>query len=59
MQYSTKMKKKLCDVFLILGIVWLIVGYLIYQNLPLLSFGFIFILIGLICQFSTKKSNDN
>ena len=41
-------KQKVYDVFLVLGAVWFIVGFLIYQNSAVWPLGFIFLIIGLI-----------
>lgn len=43
------------DVFLILGLVWLIVGYLIFENSSLLALGFIFLIAWGIGRFAIKK----
>ena len=47
-------KQKIYDVFLVLGAVWFIVGFLIYQNSAVWPLGFIFLIIGLIGKFVTK-----
>ena len=39
-------KQKIYDVFLVLGAVWFIVGFLIYQNSAVWPLGFIFLIIG-------------
>jgi len=48
-------KQKVYDVFLVLGAVWVIVGFLIYQNPSVWPLGFIFLIIGLIGKFGHKK----
>ena len=49
-------KQKVYDVFLVLGAVWFIVGFLIYQNPEVWPLGFIFLIIGLIGKFCHKIS---
>ena len=40
--------QKINDVFLVLGAVWVIVGFIIYPNPAVWPLGFIFLIIGLI-----------
>jgi len=47
--------QKVNDVFLVLGAVWVIVGFIIYQNSAFWPLGFIFLIIGLIGKFGPKK----
>jgi uncharacterized membrane protein len=47
--------QKLNDVFLVLGLVWVIVGFIIYQNSSVWPLGFIFLIIGLIGKFGRKE----
>jgi len=44
-------------VFLTLGIIWLIVGLIIYDDAGVWPLGFIFLVIGLIGLFSKKWGN--
>jgi len=48
-------KQKYYDIFLVLGAVWVIVGLLIYRNPAVWPLGFIFIIVGLIGKFGSKK----
>lgn len=52
------MKKKYFDVFLVLGLVWIIVGFVIYKNTALLPLGALFLIIGLIRIFGKQKNED-
>ncbi len=47
--------QKLNDIFLVLGAVWFIVGFIIYKNSAIWPFGSIFLIIGLIGKFGQKK----
>ena len=47
--------QKVNDIFLVLGAVWVIVGYIMYQNSAFWPLGFIFLIIGLIGKFGPKK----
>ena len=49
--------QKVNDVFLVLGAVWVIVGFIMYQNSAFWPLGFIFLLIGLIGKFGRKKKD--
>ena len=49
--------QKVNDVFLVLGAVWVIVGYIMYQNSAFWPLGFIFLIIGLIGKFGRKKKD--
>ena len=49
--------QKVNDIFLVLGAVWVIVGYIIYQNSAFWPLGFIFLIIGLIGKFRPKKKD--
>ena len=49
--------QKVNDVFLVLGLVWVIVGFIIYQNSAVWPLGFIFLMIGLIGKFGGKKKH--
>ena len=49
--------QKVNDIFLILGAVWVIVGYIMYQNSAFWPLGFIFLIIGLIGKFVPKKKD--
>ena len=46
------------DVFFVLGAVWVIVGLLIYRNPSVWPLGLIFLIIGLIGNYSNKKKNQ-
>jgi len=48
-------KDEAAAVFLTLGLIWVIVGFIIYQNSAIWPIGFIFLIIGLIL----KVSKDN
>jgi hypothetical protein len=48
-------KKKTNEVFIVLGFVWFIVGFVIYQNSSVWPLGFIFIVIGLIRRYTIKE----
>ena len=48
--------QKAYDIFIVLGVVWVIVGLLIYQNPSVWPLGFIFLIIGLIGKYGFKKS---
>jgi len=39
-------KRNAYEIFLVLGAVWLIVGLVIYDNLPVWQLGFVFLIIG-------------
>ena len=43
------------NVFLTLGIVWFVVGFVIYDNAKVWPLGFLFIIIGLVGIVSEKK----
>jgi hypothetical protein len=47
--------KKINNVFLVLGAVWVIVGLIIYNNSSVWSLGVIFLIIGLIGRFGRKE----
>ncbi|MCA0931737.1 MULTISPECIES: hypothetical protein [Lutimonas] len=47
--------QKINAVFLVLGLVWVIVGLLIYQNSNIWPLGFLFLLVGLIGRFKPHK----
>jgi len=49
--------QKVNDIFLVLGSVWVIVGYIMYQNSAFWPLGFIFLIIGLIGKFGRKKKD--
>jgi len=51
--------QKAYDVFLVLGAVWIIVGFIIYQNSAFWPLGFIFLLIGLIGKYGRKKNQED
>jgi len=48
-------KRRAGEVFIVLGAVWLIVGLVIYDNLPVWQLGFIFLIIGLIGKRKQQK----
>ncbi len=48
-------RKKINDIFLILGAVWVIMGLIIYPNPAVWPLGFIFLIIGLIGKYYHKK----
>ena len=48
-------KQKAYDVFLTLGLVWVIVGLIIYRDSVIWPLGFIFLIIGLIGKFGQKE----
>jgi len=52
-------KKRMYDVFLVLGAVWIIVGLIIYKNSAIWPLGFIFLLIGIIGKFGVKNKSHN
>ncbi len=48
-------KKKISyDIFLVLGVVWTIVGFIIYGNANLWPLGFVFLLVGLIGKYGGR-----
>ena len=57
MEESNMKNQKVNDVFLVLGLVWVIVGFIIYQNSAVWPLGFIFLIIGLIGKFGRKKKH--
>jgi hypothetical protein len=48
-------RRKASEVFIVLGAVWLIVGLVIYDNLPVWQLGFIFLIIGLMLKLKKRK----
>ncbi|NOZ08195.1 MAG: hypothetical protein GXO91_04880 [FCB group bacterium] len=52
-------KRKQYDVFLVLGAVWVIMGFVIYPNPAVWPLGFIFLLIGLIGKFGRRNSDQS
>jgi len=45
------------NIFLVLGAVWFIVGFIIYKNSAIWPLGLIFLIIGLIGKFRKKNTN--
>lgn len=43
------------EVFLTLGIIWILIGTLIYNNYGITSFGIIILIIGLITKYTKNK----
>ena len=53
------MKKSAYEVFMVLGAIWLIIGFIIYKNASLWPIGAIFFIVGLIGRFAKRKDSDN
>jgi len=52
---ARKILESSCGVFLTLGAVWFIVGFVIYHDSDIWPLGFLFLIIGLIGFASKKK----
>ena len=50
--------QKVNDIFIVLGAVWIIVGFIIFQGSTYLLLGFIFLILGLIGTLGRKKKNE-
>ncbi|MCK4530041.1 MAG: hypothetical protein KAU44_02605 [Candidatus Marinimicrobia bacterium] len=53
------MNKSTFEVFMVLGVIWLIVGLIIYKNMSLWSIGAIFFIVGLIGWIIKKKKESD
>ena len=51
------MNKSAYEVFMVLGAIWLIIGFIIYKNMSLWPIGTILFIVGLI-GFITKKIKE-
>ncbi len=49
------MRRRIYDIFLVLGAIWLIVGLLIYGKSSIWPLGFLFLIIGLIGKFGRRR----
>jgi len=52
------MKKSAYEVFMVLGAIWLIIGFIIYKSASLWPIGAIFFIVGLIGRFAKRKDSD-
>ncbi|NNE02978.1 MAG: hypothetical protein HKN52_07415 [Eudoraea sp.] len=51
-------KKDSIKVFIVLGVVWLLVGLVIYPNTGIWPLGFLFLIIGLILKYGPSKPKN-
>jgi membrane-bound ClpP family serine protease len=47
-------KKNINSVFIVLGAVWLIVGFIIYPTSSIWTLGLIFLIVGFVGRFAKK-----
>ncbi|MGB0347313.1 MAG: hypothetical protein ACPGGA_07500 [Balneolaceae bacterium] len=47
-------KERMYSVFLVLGAVWMIIGFVIYPNSSIWPLGLIFLIVGFIGKFAKK-----
>ena len=56
---GNKKKEVRYNVFITLGIIWLVIGLVIYKNTSLWPLGFIFLLVGLVGKYAKKPSKGS
>ena len=59
MSRGKKKKEVGYNVFITLGVIWLIIGLVIYKNTSLWPLGFIFLLVGLVGKYGKKPTRDS